>query len=472
MDRIVNFLNPIFETSIKCNAVLDDFYLPENLISSDRRKFDLGFMAYRVQKPPMHLEFELMCHIDLHCVKLWPKLDSLKSISFEVHVDDGSKPDSAYVKVGNCYNLIEDGVIFERCSPTQKVISDNFVSNEHNFRRIPFFRSSSLKTMSQVKRVKISITQTARCTPVLKRIEIWGRISRNTSDKRRQAVLQLLSPKHINNGPEKTVIKAESTERDREHVLNGVEIPEEFLDSITYEVMSLPMVLPSGKIIDMSTLNKHNEQEEKWGRMPSDPYTGQPFTDIRKPVLNTALKSQIDKFLLQNGHLEELSKIPRTVGTTSLNKRRIEISAENSVSGPSNSNKRVKTDSHVLAYSCYSNQTSSMETSAGHSVHLPSTSSSQSTLSTIIERQSMSLDERVQMALETINKYSKSNTNEQKIDKCFQCDNGQETNFYKIKLCLHLICRNCLVNKSVCNCKCGSKFNNVDLEKYHKRTFL
>ena len=52
------------------------------------------------------------------------------------------------------------------------------------------------------------------------------------------------------------------------------EIPSEFLDSITYDIMSVPMVLPSGYCVDRSTLEKLSNSDALCGRAPSDPFTG------------------------------------------------------------------------------------------------------------------------------------------------------------------------------------------------------
>ncbi|XP_061623729.1 RING finger protein 37 [Phyllopteryx taeniolatus] len=78
-------------------------------------------------------------------------------------------------------------------------------------------------------------------------------------------------------------------------------IPEEFLDPITQEVMALPMLLPSGMSVDSTTLEEHQKREASWGRPPSDPFTGVPFTAASQPLPNPQLKRRIDYFLLQNG---------------------------------------------------------------------------------------------------------------------------------------------------------------------------
>ena len=45
------------------------------------------------------------------------------------------------------------------------------------------------------------------------------------------------------------------------------------------------MVLPSGQIVDKSTLDEYNRREEAWGRAPNDPFTGKVFTRDRRPIL-------------------------------------------------------------------------------------------------------------------------------------------------------------------------------------------
>ncbi|XP_054629501.1 RING finger protein 37 isoform X2 [Dunckerocampus dactyliophorus] len=78
--------------------------------------------------------------------------------------------------------------------------------------------------------------------------------------------------------------------------------PEEFLDPITQEVMTLPMLLPSGVSVDSTTLEEHQKREASWGRPASDPFTGVPFTAASQPLPNPQLKSRIDHFLLRNGN--------------------------------------------------------------------------------------------------------------------------------------------------------------------------
>ncbi|XP_055743688.1 RING finger protein 37-like isoform X1 [Salvelinus fontinalis] len=80
-----------------------------------------------------------------------------------------------------------------------------------------------------------------------------------------------------------------------------LQVPEEFLDPLTQEVMLLPMLLPSGVSVDSSTLEEYQRREATWGRVPNDPFTGVPFVSESQALPNPHLKSRIDRFLLQTG---------------------------------------------------------------------------------------------------------------------------------------------------------------------------
>ena len=69
------------------------------------------------------------------------------------------------------------------------------------------------------------------------------------------------------------------------------EVPEEFLDSITQEVMSLPMTLPSGHTVDRTSLDRCNQAMSSWGGPPRDPYTGSKYRGPRSEEHTSELQS-------------------------------------------------------------------------------------------------------------------------------------------------------------------------------------
>lgn len=90
-------------------------------------------------------------------------------------------------------------------------------------------------------------------------------------------------------------------------------VPEDFIDPITLNIMTLPVLLPSGTTIDNTTLERHINSEKSWGRPPSDPFTGLPLGS--KVVPNATLKFRIDNFLLSSK--VHVGNLGRTVGSIS-----------------------------------------------------------------------------------------------------------------------------------------------------------
>jgi U-box domain-containing protein 5 len=114
-----------------------------------------------------------------------------------------------------------------------------------------------------------------------------------------------------------TINKSMYIFRQKVTTISSLEIPESFLDPITWELMMQPITLPSGNVIDQTTLEKYGQNEAIWGRPFSDPFTGIPFNKDYKPIMATALKFRIDKFLLMNSNTDEVKNMARVLGHNS-----------------------------------------------------------------------------------------------------------------------------------------------------------
>lgn len=221
-------------------------------------------------------------------------------------------------------------------------------------------------------------------------------------------------------------------------------IPDEFLDCITFEMMSLPMVLPSGKVVDKSTLDRHSKSDESWGRAPSDPFTGVPFSANSKPILNAALKSQIDKFLLANQHRSDTRSIARTVGTSS------------------------KRSAH------FSKNLSSTNESTTYMVQKKIRSEALDSVATLVGG---SLDDSVQLALSSLTRFTTPTSSSNNAassadhDKCRNCKSDQV--LYRINQCTHLVCRTCLMDSTrsgaAGTCVCGKVYAKSDVVRYFRK---
>lgn len=431
--NLLNFVHSKLEPKVWCSAVGDDGYPAENLISCDIKKLGLGFMAYAVEKPPIELVFTFCCPIVLHSLKLWTRLGSLKTTGLEIYVIQNENADSEFVKVGSCFDISEDVVEFGLSQPT---------SLQLNLRSCKLFRT--LHPRVPVKKVKVCIKTTARCTPVLKKIEILGVPHGSTSKEQRYDVWQRWNRQY-----KKQLDSFDSTDDSSrtKQVVNSSDanftIPDDLLDSLTYEIMSLPMILPSGKIIDKSSLDRHARNEESWGRPPSDPFTGVAFTSQHKPILNVVLKSQIDRFLLQNMHQPEMKSVPRTVGDGSVtNKRYLPYTSYNSY------DKKIKTTNEcnmIVTRQPHGEATSTVESS---------------------------IDQAVRNALKCITRFTipvdPKNSDVAVAEQCFTCVSVDM--LYRIHICSHFVCRTCLLSGGTdMLCLCGTKYSRSDIVRFYKR---
>jgi len=163
---------------------------------------------------------------------------------------------------------------------------DNEQSNINTIK----YRFSSNTHLINCSTIKITIKRTYRlssCT--LKYLQIWGILSNSIPMELKTKVQQIISPP---SSSQSTNEKLSSEPID--------DIPSEFLDSLTFDLMLIPMLLPSGHLIDRTTLEKCIAEDIQWCRLPRDPFTLESFTDITQPVVAQQLKIRIDQFLSEH----------------------------------------------------------------------------------------------------------------------------------------------------------------------------
>jgi len=175
--------------------------------------------------------------------------------------------------------------------------------------KILFCRNSEIPCM---KNLKILVKKSRdshefkKLVEKVKEIEDFSRSASNTIS---------FFGSHEPNEEEVVVIDDEDETVTNDDIDDNLEIPPDYLDEITHEMMTMPMTLPSGKSVDRSTVEKCSESQEMWGGPARDPFTGQIFTKTLRPVFDSALKSRIDRFLLENGSRVG-ENLPRTVGSS------------------------------------------------------------------------------------------------------------------------------------------------------------
>ncbi|XP_030556179.1 RING finger protein 37 [Drosophila novamexicana] len=493
MSSLINFLNPKLKPSVECDAVCEDGYTAANLIADDAEQMERGFMCFQVCKPPVEIVFDFPKAIDLKVIKLWPSSGALRSTGFEVH----GKYDGIWERVAYVRDLPKgmDSVTF--CYQSDYNSRSSAAAAQQQSEKVFFFKTAH-KILGTTNSVKIVIRATERCPPVLRKIQMWGLPARSLDKADRELMKTIWSEVSDPYGLRDQAQQQQAGQRSPSRHIpelreqSMLEIPEEFLDSITWELMIFPTVLPSGKVVDQSTIDKHSEEEAKWGRLPSDPFTGLEYTSQRKAILNLALKARIEKFLME--HSEHFKSVPRLLGSSRMRRRHasqiashmclpgsMAVGTYSSLSSGYKHQQQRKTKSTVTAtatsafsgslsptsppaakrprhsYSTYT--VSSTVTAASSANQTPTTSAAAGPTS--------SIDQALQQTLQKITRYTQVSTALQQPPSCINCRSGQFA--YEIRTCRHLVCRECLVMLSTAQqCVCKVTFRGVDVERYHK----
>lgn len=271
------------------------------------------------------------------------------------------------------------------------------------------------RILRDVKVIKIVIADTRmKRSPAIKKIEVWGNPSESNSTEENEEILRLGSSEEATLPENADQIEQAQIDSD------NFTIPEELLDSITNDLLTLPYILPSGNVVDQLTLDKHKKREEIFGRPPSDPFTGVFFTADSFPKFDPSLKMRLDEFKMKHSHEIEVKNSGRTLGRKE---------------------------------PCQ-----------------PSTSGSSSHISKKIKltKESASLDEIIQSIYRNkqISSFTRTEAPSQiPVDDCCSCKTT--SNLYKITTCNHLFCKTCLTSLNLLCSACNESFENKNVNKFH-----
>ncbi|KAG9270646.1 RING finger protein 37 isoform X1 [Astyanax mexicanus] len=328
---VVNLCLPHFQTTAHCNKrssslcssfsqLCADGYDVSNLLACDPSARRRGFKLEYFLRPPLHvtLHFRVrveLCRVD---VELWPCGMDQGSVSRKLEILTCSDPVSEISKGSQ-----EDSRQFKlvgRCELREDVLA---CFNHRNFKhRIPFLEappelpvqakqqelwSRGLESLNSVAQLRISIPFGGAGSALgIKSLAVWGVPARSCPSEELAKVQKAhfdslkvkIRPPSIS--PVSYLSTSDKSSRPNP-APSETPIPDEFLDPLTQELMVLPLILPSGMVIDSSTLEEYQKHEATWGRLPNDPFTGVPFTQDSKPLPNPVLKSRIDSLILQTG---------------------------------------------------------------------------------------------------------------------------------------------------------------------------
>ncbi|KAI7798299.1 putative RING finger protein 37 [Triplophysa rosa] len=303
---VLNLCEAHFQTTIQCNKLCADGYDVTNLLSEDPLTRRRGLRLEYFLRPPLHvtLAFRLkmeLCRVD---VELWPwRLDQGKN-SRRLEIFSSSDGDRGQFKlVARCD--LQDDVQVRFHHPNFKPRApflDPPPQGPAQIRRVDLW-SRGPQSLDSVAQLRVSIPFSGADTALgIKSLAVWAAPARCCSSSE----VEKFHEGHLKSlqmSPPSAVPTSEPLEPP------DIPIPEEFLDPLTQELMVFPMILPSGVVIDNSTLEEYQKREATWGRLPNDPFTGVPFAQNSKPLPNPLLKSRIDCLVLQTGRTRVQNKL-------------------------------------------------------------------------------------------------------------------------------------------------------------------
>ncbi|XP_015121634.1 RING finger protein 37 [Diachasma alloeum] len=485
---LVNFCQEFLKTTVTCDTITTEGYEVDNLLKSTTK----GFLAYSCIRPPVNIDFIFNCWVRIHHIVVWPRIGAQKSSGFRISVRSHRQED--FRIVSSCFlKATEAGAVFRRPGDAKEIAGPMGFSSA--------FIGGGQVALEKVKGLRLSIVKTEKSVPAIERVEIWGLVSGcNSQDVAREMGELIVRPLGNRLRPLEQEISEESTGDDFEETtdadqqtstepMNSPDIPELFLDPITCSIMQQPVVLPSGKVIDQSTLEKYAESQALWGRPLGDPFTGVPFTEAQRPVFASTLKARIDKFLSENSNLVEIKSMPRVLGSNCTGKIKNnvvdlrKISARTSaipqtcVSRYSSYTRRDKLpitsikkyfDSCKIPIVARCSQNSSRNNSQKDLVKSEKIGIDQSP-SGNCSRIDDNLESDLKLVMSNLRRFNEDEKSLEPAEKTMNiCSCCESCNYYYKFPCSHLICRKKLVSTSTedLKCKdCGVHYSSSKIER-------
>ena len=430
-------------------------------------------------------------------------------VSFEPDLSIASlrkQHDDLFTLVGRYYNksLQDESVVF-RCPKYS-----NGKGLDYQKSGLPTRLFSHLGSLQSVSHVVIKINRMHNGSVVaLKHLEVWGKPSycnsrlvkdhifslvkhRHESVKVKQPALTCASNTNAVSADDNRSVPMQSKFNDsletksvsiaRTGTKSSLEIPEEFIDPITCDIMVLPMLLPSGYTVDSSTLARYMNEEEIRGRNASDPFTGIPLTEKSHAIPNTSLKLRIDDYVLKNGVCNNQLKIANTIGRP--------LSKTHSTLQKLQSTKRkAGSEISLISKKPRDDLVLSTQQTCDMNERYPGRNSASNCQRPLFENglklsHENSLAESLNRALNTTLRKlpfkSKEKLNESSTClevSCSACQlNTKETHYFKLP-CSHVLCRNCIKKDSdglqIKTCFiCKKDFTSSNVERVHSEAFF
>ncbi|XP_040573476.2 RING finger protein 37 [Lepeophtheirus salmonis] len=298
MEReMMDFCYEDLGTSISTDGNINgDNFCLLNLLSSSKSKKQ--WMTEYFIKPPVKITLNFSHPIRLSQITFNCKVENQVSSIYEI------------------YHLNESRLIAKSCvNSEQRKLNNTFLRSNasHGSAEEHFYLKETIKGIVFIIRKTLSSSN----IPCVAHLQVWGRLHCSNDDylRLKRVWLNLNSEQKSKCETQNNSLVfygSESSESDnkfsnesaisidKKEIKKDTNLPSEFLDGITFERMNIPMILPSGNVVDKSTLDRHIFEESKWGRAPSDPFTWKLFSERSKPIFDSSLKTRIDTYVLRD----------------------------------------------------------------------------------------------------------------------------------------------------------------------------
>ena len=535
---LANFCLSSRKTNIDASCLTIDGCEVENLMKDPRSRMwnSPYFMAEPYIKCPVEVVLTFPCLIDISAIVIEPRTTYQRTRALEIYsayqkpLEDshkGRKEQSSNVAADVSCTLNypckyeHDFTLSSTRTKNRRILNFAGKYNERGLSKTPeklvfvnkshpisFDQDTALGATFLDLRMNPSLRScsnlviiiTWATVPVLRSLQVWATASKSNKSEIYHYVQSVMTwpadetLSEVKEDDEVVILDEESQTphctavASAEDKFDISEVPEEFIDPITFQLMAVPMLLPSGNSIDRSTLDRFINEESKYGRLPSDPFTSMVFRENHQPIPNTSLKSRIDKYVLQNaariqatarsagfkGHVGNQKSVDRIKKFASKRKRDIELDK----SKKSRESSRYKGDNGHVAIGQSSNLVTKhkadeidigsvdydkMETCrASPLLEAPLLIQRKNSHETELKQ---SLDMSLMQTLSVLPISGKINHGAH----CFNCNNDQVGQLLKLP-CNDLFCRQCvsnlLSNQRACS-NCNRTFSRGEVTKVH-----
>lgn len=478
----INFCNENLGTRVQTDKVCADDYEVVNLLRADTQQRRKGFMAEYFIKPPINIVLSFPVAIEIYCIRLGLVRGPVRLTAVEVWTSHSSSGDD-YIMSGRKFDLRSNEVVFEnrQYHPRGPFADLHMPQFRSDYSEIATVKPMLLRS---VTRLKIRLLRAEASSAVgLGSCDVWGQpvlrlcnlsvsqelirasmFTEGLSDLESSKVWNPVTNPMELGGCTSDVQPHGQLPSPEMSSGGNTDIPGDFQDALTFELMVQPVVLPSGQVIDQSTLDKHIQAEERWGRQATDPFTGVLLCGQNTPKFLPELKARIDQYVIKN--VDKLGNCPRTVGSGAGMRSRVSVTAlEVAVSSLS---KCKRTTGEETSYK-RKNEANELN-SALKIVKCDSQPSTGNSAGTSHEdRVASSLELSLEATLKTI----RSTMVKPQVEEPPQCQCGNKQPEYKLP-CEHYMCRTCLVKrvakgKGVCFCK--AEFSSSQVVRTHTAAF-